>query len=115
MAAIQDTKTQWTCVDTSGLRHEPKFTETAGVVMGTADNGYFTTSKPEVAAELQEKFPHMLITRHEAYAGNKARRTVNFTMPLTFAEMRERWERLQQETEPVAVVPQEEHAEQPTE
>ena len=81
MPVIEDTKTQYTCVDTSGLRHEPKFTETAGVIVGAQDNGYFTTSRPEVAAELQEKYPHMLVTKHEAYAGNKARRTINWTVP----------------------------------
>jgi hypothetical protein len=112
--AIEDTKTQYTCVDPTGLRHQPKFTETAGVVMGTADNGYFTTSKPEVAAELQEKYPQMLVTKHEAYAGDKARRTVNFTVPLTLQEMHDRWVKWQ-ETHQTVTEPKEEHAEQPTE
>jgi hypothetical protein len=108
MAAIEDTKTQWTCVDPSGLRHEPKFTETAGVVMGTADNGYFTTSRPEVAAELKEKYPHMLVTKHEAYAGDKARRTVNFTVPLTMQEMHERWLKWQETQTTVTETPKQE-------
>ena len=114
MAVIEDTKTQYTCVDTSGLRHTPKFTETAGMVKGTDDNGYFTTSNPELAAELEAKYPSMLITKHEAYAGNKARRTVNFTVPLSMQEMKERWEKWK-EAQKGAVEPKWEHAEQPTE
>jgi hypothetical protein len=108
MAVIEDTKTQWTIVDPSGLRHTPKVTETAGVVRGRPDNGYFTTSRAELAAELKEKYPHMLVTKHEAYAGDKRRRTVNFTMPLSLQEMHERWLKWQETQTTVTDTPKQE-------
>ena len=80
-SVTNDTPTTWTVVDPMGTRHDPKVTESAGVVVGRPDNGYFTTHREEVAKELAERFPHMLITRHEKSHGNLATRAITFTVP----------------------------------
>lgn len=80
MPITNDTPTTFTCVDPMGTRFEPKETETAGTVVGGV-SGYFTTHKEEVAAELQEKYPHMLVTRHETSHAGKATRAIMWTVP----------------------------------
>lgn len=79
MASVSDTPTRWTCVDPL-QRYAPKATESAGVIARTDDAGYFTTHNSEVAKELQERYPHMLVTEHEESTGGAALRTVNFTV-----------------------------------
>lgn len=79
--AIQDTPTRWTIVDPMGTRYEPKVTESAGVIAATDEAGYFTTHRREVAQELQERYPHMLVTEHEAPTGAQRTRTVTWTVP----------------------------------
>lgn len=101
MAVTVDTPTTYTCVDPTGLRHEPKETESAGVIRGRADNGYFTTTRADVAQELQERYPQMLITTHETLHGGKRTRSVMFVMPDL------PWKK-HTETQTGAVTPQEE-------
>lgn len=105
MPLTTDTPTMFTCVDPSGLRHEPKVTESAGVITGAADNGYFTTSRPEVARELQERYPHMLVTEHEKHHNNRATR-VAFSFPLSLKEIEARYQQYL-EAQKGAVMPQE--------
>jgi hypothetical protein len=81
MALIPDTPTRWTCVDYSlHDRYTPKETESAGLINRTDDAGYFTTHNPEVAKELKERYPMMLVQEHEEPTGGQALRTVNFTI-----------------------------------
>ena len=108
-SATNDTPTTWTCVDTSGMRHDPKVTESAGVVVGRPDNGYFTTHREEVAKEIQERYPHMLVTRHETSHGGRRTRSTLITMPRVPWETE--WDRKHKqptETQTGAVTPQEE-------
>lgn len=79
MPLTNDTPTTFTCVDPMGTRNEPKETESAGVITGGVA-GYFTTHREEVAQELQERYPHMLVTRHETSHGGRATRRI-WTMP----------------------------------
>jgi hypothetical protein len=107
MPLTNDTPTTYTIVDPSGMRHDPKVTEAAGVVVGRPDNGYFTTHRPEVAQEIQQRYPWMLCTEHETSHAGRATRTVTMTVPLTLQEMHERWLKYQ-EAQKGAVTPQEE-------
>lgn len=69
------------CVDPMGTRLEPKETESAGVVEGRRDNGYFTTHRREVAEELRQRYPHMLVTETARQTGGRAARAVTWTVP----------------------------------
>jgi hypothetical protein len=91
MPLVSDTPTTFTIVDPMGTRHDPKVTESAGVVVGRPDNGYFTTHREEVAQEIQERYPHMLVTRHETSHAGRPTRTITMTVPLTLQEMHERY------------------------
>ena len=102
MPLTNDTPTTWTVVDPMGTRHDPKVTESAGVVVGRPDNGYFTTHREEVAKEIQERYPHMLVTRHETSHGGRPTRSVMFVMP----ELP--WKKQPTENQTGAVTPQEE-------
>ena len=79
MALVNDTNEIFTCVDTSGTRYEPKPTESAGVIEG-GTAGYFTTTRREVVQELEERYPAILVTRHEKAMGGKASRKL-WVMP----------------------------------
>jgi hypothetical protein len=107
MATTNDTPTTYTIVDPSGMRHDPKVTESAGVVVGRPDNGYFTTHRPEVAQEIQERYPHMLVTPHETSHAGRATRTVTMTVPLTLEEMHERWVKYQEAQKGAIASPEE--------
>jgi hypothetical protein len=106
MPLTNDTPTTYTIVDPMGTRHDPKVTESAGVVVGRPDNGYFTTHRPEVAQEIQERYPHMLVTPHETSHAGRATRPM-MRVSLSMKEIEARYQQYL-EAQKGALTPQEE-------
>lgn len=98
MTALLPEQRTWDCIDP--LRpYDPVETERVGTIEQMDMSGGFQTRKPELAQELKQRYPWMLVTEHEPQTGGQSVMGQSFAfISATWAgrgeDHRENWEDL---------------------